>query len=85
MDIPGESKQRVATRLTAIQVAVALVFGGLAVAFWYIQIVEHARFEELAENNHQRRLALRAPLLRGRCCRRRRRGCLSPVVAPSIH
>ena len=61
MDIPGESKQRVATRLTAIQVAVALIFGGLAIAFWYIQIVEHARFEELAENNHQRRLALRAP------------------------
>lgn len=45
----------------AIQIAVALVFGALAVGFWYFQIVEHARFEELAENNHQRRLALRAP------------------------
>ena len=61
MTISGDSKQRVAVRLTAIQVAVALVFGGLAVGFWYLQVVEHARFEELAENNHQRRLALRAP------------------------
>ena len=45
----------------AIQLAVVLVFGGLAVGFWYLQVVEHARFEELAENNHQRRLPLRAP------------------------
>ncbi|MGE3578644.1 MAG: penicillin-binding protein 2 [Vicinamibacterales bacterium] len=59
--VPGETKERVAMRLTAIQIAVALVFGALAVGFWYFQVVEHARFEELAENNHQRRLALRAP------------------------
>ncbi len=57
----GETRQRMAARLTAIQVAVAIVFGLLAVGFWYLQVVEHARFEELAENNHQRRLALRAP------------------------
>ena len=33
----------------------------LAVSFWVLQIVQHAKFEELAENNHQRTLALRAP------------------------
>lgn len=61
MPVPGETKQRVAAKLTGIQVGVALLFGALAVGFWYLQVVQHARFEELAENNHQRRLALRAP------------------------
>ncbi len=61
MSVPGDTKQRVAAKLTAIQIGVALLFGVLAVGFWYLQVVQHARFEELAENNHQRRLALRAP------------------------
>ena len=30
-------------------------------SFWFLQVVEHQRYEELAENNHQRTLALRAP------------------------
>ena len=44
-----------------MQAAIVVVFVALAVGFWYLQIVEHARFEEMAENNHQRKLALRAP------------------------
>ena len=44
-----------------MQTATFVVFVALAVGFWYLQIVEHARFEEMAENNHQRKLALRAP------------------------
>ncbi len=40
---------------------VALTFGALAVGFWFLQIVQHAQFREMAENNHQRTLALRAP------------------------
>ena len=44
-----------------IQYSVTLVFLALAIGFWYFQIVQHAKFEELAENNHQRTLALRAP------------------------
>lgn len=47
--------------LLAFQVGVALVFVGLAVTFWNFQIGQHARFSEMAENNHQRTLALRAP------------------------
>jgi penicillin-binding protein 2 len=38
-----------------------VVFAVLAVSFWMLQIVQHAKFEEMAENNHQRTLALRAP------------------------
>ena len=30
-------------------------------SFWVLQVVQHAKFEEMAENNHQRTLALRAP------------------------
>ena len=36
-------------------------FSVLAVSFWVLQVVQHAKYEELAENNHQRTLALRAP------------------------
>ena len=44
-----------------LQVAIVVVFAALAIGFWYLQIVEHTKFEEMAENNHQRKLALRAP------------------------
>ena len=47
--------------LLAFQVAVAFVFIALGVSFWNFQIGQHARFSEMAENNHQRTLALRAP------------------------
>jgi penicillin-binding protein 2 len=33
----------------------------LAVSFWFLQILQHARYQEMAENNHQRTLSLRAP------------------------
>ena len=29
--------------------------------FWFFQVVQHAQFKEMAENNHQRTLTLRAP------------------------
>jgi penicillin-binding protein 2 len=37
------------------------LFSVLAVSFWVLQVVQHAQYKELAENNHQRTLALRAP------------------------
>ena len=40
---------------------ITVVFSVLAVSFWVLQVVQHAKFEEMAENNHQRTLALRAP------------------------
>ena len=47
--------------LVAFQVGAALVFVVLAISFWNFQIGQHARFSEMAENNHQRTLPLRAP------------------------
>ena len=40
---------------------IGVLFSLLAVCFWVLQVVQHAKFEELAENNHQRTLAWRAP------------------------
>ena len=48
-------------RVGVLQVLVVLAFSILGISFWYFQIVQHAVFQEMAENNHQRTLALRAP------------------------
>lgn len=56
-----EDRRRVALRLVVLQVGVVVTFAVLAISFWYLQVVQHARFQEMAENNHQRTLALRAP------------------------
>jgi penicillin-binding protein 2 len=57
----AEDRRRVTTRLTVLQVSVVVAFAALAIGFWYLQIVQGDRFAEMAENNHQRTLALRAP------------------------
>jgi penicillin-binding protein 2 len=57
----AEDRRRLATRLSWLRIAVLLVFGLLAGVFWFLQVVQHAKFQEMAENNHQRTLALRAP------------------------
>src|SRR3989454_3829492 len=56
-----EDRRRVTIRLTILQSLITVVFSVLAVSFWVLQVVQHAKFEEMAENNHQRTLALRAP------------------------
>jgi penicillin-binding protein 2 len=38
-----------------------VIFGLLVMSFWFLQIVEGESYVELAENNNQRTLALRAP------------------------
>jgi penicillin-binding protein 2 len=48
-------------RLGVMQYALGVVFAGLAVCFWYVQIVQHVKFLEMAESNHSRTLPLRAP------------------------
>jgi penicillin-binding protein 2 len=57
----AEDRRRLAIRLGWLRGSVLLVFGLLAGAFWYLQVAQHAKFQEMAENNHQRTLALRAP------------------------
>src|SRR5437870_1209318 len=56
-----ELRRTLTDRLTTLQVAVCLLFAALAVSFWVLQVVHHQKFEEMAENNIQRTLALRAP------------------------
>src|SRR5690349_18922440 len=57
----AEDRRRITIRLVTLQVGAVVVFGVLAFAFWYLQIVQNQKFVEMAENNHQRTLALRAP------------------------
>ncbi len=56
-----EERRRVGIRLTVLQSTITVVFSILAVSFWVLQVVQHEKFLEMAENNHQRTLALRAP------------------------
>src|SRR5918994_2382652 len=56
-----EDRRRVGVRLTMVQTTITVVFSVLAVSFWVLQVVQHEKFLEMAENNHQRTLALRAP------------------------
>ena len=48
-------------RLGMLQYVIAVAFAGLGVCFWMVQVLQHAKFLELAENNHHRTLPLRAP------------------------
>jgi penicillin-binding protein 2 len=56
-----EDRRRNTVRLVALQVGIVVTFAALAISFWFLQIIQHARYQEMAENNHQRTLALRAP------------------------
>ncbi|MGE0448031.1 MAG: penicillin-binding protein 2 [Vicinamibacterales bacterium] len=56
-----EERRRVGLRLSVLQYLTTVIFSALAVGFWVLQVVQHQRFQELAENNHQRTLSLRAP------------------------
>ena len=57
----NEDRRTVAVRLGVLQSVVALLFSALAVSFWVLQIAQHDKYAEMAENNNQRTLALRAP------------------------
>src|SRR6185503_10326565 len=56
-----EDRRKANVRLSGLQVFVGVLFSVLAVSFWVLQVVQHAKYAEIAENNHQRTLALRAP------------------------
>jgi len=58
---PAEDRLRLALRLRWLQATVAIVFLLLTGVFWYFQVVHHARFREMAENNHLRTMPMRAP------------------------
>src|SRR5213592_1243782 len=56
-----EDRRRLGSRLSVLKYLMVAVFSVLSISFWVLQVVQHAKFEEMAENNHQRTLALRAP------------------------
>src|SRR3984893_1949549 len=58
---PVEDRRKVTIRLYVLEVTIGAIFAALAIGFWYFQVVENAKFKELAENNQQRTIALRAP------------------------
>lgn len=57
----AEDRRRLTTRLNVLRASIAVAFGIIAGGFWFFQVVQHAQFKEMAENNHQRTLTLRAP------------------------
>ena len=56
-----EDRRKASLRLNGLQFIIGALFCVLAVSFWTLQVLQHAKYEEMAENNHQRTLALRAP------------------------
>jgi len=56
-----EDRRKTSGRVTALQGAIAFSFAALAIGFWVLQVLQHQQYNEMAENNHQRTLALRAP------------------------
>ena len=56
-----EDRRKISVRLTVLQYGITVMFSVLAVGFWVLQVVQHAKYAEIAENNHQRTLGLRAP------------------------
>ena len=57
----AEDRRRIGSRLVILQVAAVVVFLTLGICFWVLQIIQGTKYVEMAENNHQRTLALRAP------------------------
>ncbi len=60
MIIPDD-RTNLNARLTAMQVGLGVLFFVLVVSFWAIQVLQHDKFLEEAENNHTREIPLRAP------------------------
>ena len=57
----GEGRRTSESRLTGLRVAFSVCFGALALGFWLIQVIQNAKFDEMAANNHLRTIPLRAP------------------------
>ncbi len=60
---PGawEDRRNLESRLLGLRVMAIVVFGGLLVSFWLVQVVQNARYEQLADSNYLRAIPLPAP------------------------
>jgi penicillin-binding protein 2 len=63
MITPGvyEARRSLHVRLLVLRAGLFACFGLLAVGFWFVQVVQHTRYAQMAANNHLRTLPLRAP------------------------
>jgi penicillin-binding protein 2 len=63
MTTPGayENRRVLHARTNVLRVGSAIGVGALVVVFWVLQVVEHDRYYDIAENQHVRTIALRAP------------------------
>ena len=59
--VPAREGRHSKALIALFQGGVVLVFVILLGAFWNVQVGQHEKFLQMAENNHQRRLSLRAP------------------------
>jgi penicillin-binding protein 2 len=57
----SDDRRSVTMRLLVVRYVLVAAFVALAASFWSLQVAQHARYRELAENNHLRTLPLRAP------------------------
>jgi penicillin-binding protein 2 len=57
----SEDRRSLAVRLSSLQYIVAVIFAVLTIVFWVFQVAQHEKFEQMAEENHLRRLPLPAP------------------------
>jgi penicillin-binding protein 2 len=60
---PGafEDRRSLLTRLTVLRAGAVVGFTLLAVTFWTLQVAQHAKYSEWADNNFMRQIPLRAP------------------------
>ncbi len=56
-----EAQRQFSGRFLVLKLGIVAVFCALAVGFWLLQVANYQRYEEMAENNYQRTLSLRAP------------------------
>ena len=59
--VPAQEGRHTKSLIALFQGAVVLFFLILLGAFWSFQVGQYEKFLQMAENNHQRRLPLRAP------------------------
>ena len=57
----SEDRRSLTVRLSSLQYIIAAMFGALTVVFWVFQVAQHEKFEQIAAENHLRRLPLPAP------------------------
>jgi penicillin-binding protein 2 len=56
-----EDRRGFEIRISVLITVAAVCFGVLAISFWVLQVVEHDKYKEMADNNFLRTIPLRAP------------------------